>query len=61
MDGLELKIRRIRAGLTQYDLSLRCGVHPSRLSEMERGQRPIANAVLRALEKELAHVAEAGN
>ena len=54
MDGLELKIRRIRAGLTQYALAQEAGIHPSRLSEMETGKRPIADAVTDALNKELA-------
>ena len=54
MDGLELKIRRIRAGLTQYALAREAGIHPSRLSEMETGKRPIADAVTDALNKELA-------
>ena len=54
MDGLELKIRRIRAGLTQYALAQDAGIHPSRLSEMETGKRPIADAVTDALNKELA-------
>ena len=53
MDGLELKIKRIRAGLTQYDLAQEAGIHPSRLSEMETGKRPVADAVTDALNKEL--------
>ena len=54
MDPLELKIRRVRAGLTQYELAKRSGIHPARVSEMERGQRSIAEAVVRALDRELA-------
>ena len=49
MDGLEIKLRRVRAGLTLYALGQLCGVHPSRLSEMERGQRKISEHVLEAL------------
>ena len=60
MDGLELKIRRIRAGLTQYDLAQEAGIHPSRLSEMETGKRPITDAVTDALDKELSEVPGAG-
>lgn len=56
MDPLELKIRRVRLGWTQYDLAQRSGVHPARVSEMERGQRPIAEAVVRALDEELAEI-----
>ena len=51
MEGLELKLRRVRAGLTLYALGQRCGFHPSRLSEMERGQQPIAVAVVKAIEE----------
>ena len=51
MEGLELKLRRVCAGLTLYELGQRCGIHQSRLSEMERGQRPIAIAVLKSLEE----------
>ena len=56
MNGLDLKIRRIRAGLTQYDLAQEAGVHPSRLSEMETGKRPIDDVVVDALDRELAAV-----
>ena len=54
MDGMELKLRRVRAGLTLYALGQRCGVHPSRLSEMERGERPIGVAVVEALDENSA-------
>jgi len=59
VDGLELKIRRIRAGLTQYDLAREAGIHPSRLSEMETGKRRITDAVTDAIDKELAEVPQA--
>ena len=49
MDGLDLKLKRVQAGLTQYELGQRSGVHPARISEMERGQRPIIGAVVDAL------------
>lgn len=51
MDGLELRIARVRAGLTQYEFAKLAEVHPSRLSEMERGQREITPAVVAALDK----------
>ena len=60
MDGLELKIRRIRAGLTQYDLAQEAGIHPSRLSEMETGKRPITDAVTDVLDKELSEAPASG-
>ena len=60
MNGLELKIRRIRAGLTQYDLAQEAGIHPSRLSEMETGKRPVAEAVTDVLDKEPSVVPGSG-
>ena len=53
MDGLDLKLKRVQAGLTQYELGQRSGVHPARISEMERGQRPIIDAVVNALSDEM--------
>ena len=53
MDGLDLKLKRVQAGLTQYELGQRSGVHPARISEMERGQRPIIDAVVNALSHEV--------
>ncbi len=49
MDGMDLKIGRIRAHLTLWQLGELAGVHPARISEMERGQRPITDAVVDAL------------
>ena len=56
MDPLEMKLGRIRVGLTQFELAQKAGVHPSRLSEMETGKRPIADAVIVVLDRELAGV-----
>ena len=53
MDGLDLNLKRVQAGLTQYELGQRSGVHPARISEMERGQRPIINAVVNALSQDV--------
>ena len=53
MNGLDLKLKRVQAGLTQYELGQRSGVHPARISEMERGQRPIIDAVVNALSHEV--------
>ena len=49
MDGLGLKIARIKRGWTQWDLATRIRVHPARISEMERGCREITEAVVEAL------------
>lgn len=51
MDGLELKLERVRAGLTLYELGKLAGVHPARISEMERAQRVVSPAVVQALER----------
>ena len=56
MDGLDLRIMRVRAGITQYELAQRSGIHPARISEMERGQRPIIEAVVDALRHEMSGV-----
>ena len=54
MDGMDLKIARIRAHLTLWQLGKLAGVHPARISEMERGQRPITDVVLDALSHEMS-------
>jgi len=41
MEGIELKVWRVRAGLTQWDLARELGLHPARISEMEKGRRSI--------------------
>ena len=56
MDGLDLTIMRVRAGITQYELAQRSGIHPARISAMERGQRPIIDAVVDALSHEMSGV-----
>ena len=54
MDGMDLKIARIRAHLTLWQLGKLAGVHPARISEMERGQRLITDAVADALSHEMS-------
>ena len=54
MDGLDLKLKRVQAGLTLWQLGKLAGVHPARISEMERGQRPITDVVLDALSLEMS-------
>ena len=41
MDGLELLMMRRQAGMRQFELAQCIGIHPSRLSEMERNLREI--------------------
>ena len=45
---------RVRAGITRYLLAQRSGVHPARISDMERGQRPITDVVLDARSHEMS-------
>jgi len=54
MDGMELKLARVRAGLTLWEVGQLVGLHAARISEMERGQRLIADAVIKALDLEVA-------
>ena len=51
MDGMELKIARVRAGLTLYELGKLSDVQPPRISEMETGKRPVSQAIIDALER----------
>jgi hypothetical protein len=53
MDGMDLKIARIRARLTLWELGRLAGLHAARISEMERGQRLITDAVVDALTYEM--------
>ena len=50
---MDLKIARIRAHLTLWQLGKLAGVHPARISEMERGQHLITDAVVDALVHEV--------
>ena len=54
MNGLDLKLKRVRVGLTLWQLGKLAGVHPARISEMERGQRPITDVVVDALSHEMS-------
>ena len=56
MNGLDLKVKRVRAGLTLWQLGRLAGVHPALLSEMETGKRPLSDVVAEALDRELAKV-----
>ena len=39
VNGLELKIARLKIGLHQYDVAAKLGIPASRLSEIESGRR----------------------
>lgn len=49
--GLMVRGGRVKEGLTQADLAERLGVHPSNVSEMESGKRPIGKAMAKRLAK----------
>ena len=51
VNGLDIKIARLKAGLRQYALAARLGVPPSRLSEIESGRRKLAPEVTRQIFK----------
>ena len=61
MDGLQIKLARVRAGMTLWDVGQLVGLHAARISEMERGKRPISDAVVNALDKELAGAPQVGD
>lgn len=48
-----MKVSRVRARLTQLQLAMMAGVHPSRFSEIETAKKPVAEEVIRALDEEL--------
>ena len=39
MQGIEIKVARIRAGLRQYQVAAQVGISPSKLSEIESGRK----------------------
>jgi len=51
VNGLDIKIARLKAGLRQYDLAARLGIPPSRLSEIESGRRKPAPEIMRQIHK----------
>ena len=51
MTGKELKIKRVSADLTQWDLAMELGIQPARISEMEMGRRAVAESVIEALDR----------
>ena len=51
MTGMELKLKRVEAGLTQWDLANKAGIHPGRISEMEKDRRAVTPEVIAALEQ----------
>lgn len=59
MRGLELKLRRIKTGLKQYEVAARVGISASRLCEIELGRRKVSPDLMaricKALEQNKPH------
>ena len=51
INGLDIKIAGLKAGLRQYDLAAILGIPPSRLSEIESGRRKPAPEIVRQILK----------
>ena len=47
MTGLEVKLKRIRAGLKQYQVAAAVGISPNRLCEIELGRRKVEPDLLK--------------
>ena len=47
--GIDIKIARLKAGILQYDLAAKIGIHPSHLSEIETGRRKPSPELLERL------------
>lgn len=45
MDGIDILVARRRLDLRQWELASAIGIHPARLSEIERGRRPLTPAL----------------
>lgn len=41
MNGLDILVARRKLSLNQWQLASFIGIHPARLSEIERGRRPL--------------------
>lgn len=51
--GFRVRERRTAAGLTQYELGERCGLHRTFVGSVERGERNLALLSLRKIAKAL--------
>ena len=54
MTGLDLKLLRVRAGLTQRALGKLCKVDAARICEMEKDQRQVSQVVVDAANRAIA-------
>ena len=55
MTGLDLKVARVRSGLRQYDVALKVGIAPNRLSEIENGRRQVSAALFQRILEVISH------
>jgi transcriptional regulator with XRE-family HTH domain len=55
MSGLELKLKRIEAGIKQYQLASTLGVSPTYLCEIEMGRRRPSNELIKRIVALLNH------
>lgn len=51
MEGLELKIARIRAHLKQWELAFKLGITQNRLSQFELGRQAIPSELAAKIER----------
>jgi transcriptional regulator with XRE-family HTH domain len=51
--GLNVKVARVRADLTQEELAVRAGMHRTTIGQIERGQRAVSIAALGRLAEAL--------
>ena len=56
VNGIELKIARIRAGYRQYEVAAQLGIHPCQLSEIESGRRKPSAEILQRLLQILSQI-----
>jgi len=59
MNGFDLKIMRIRAGLRQYDVAAKVGIAPPRLCEIEAGRRKVPGELSNRIAKAIERTSEA--
>lgn len=46
MEGIDIKVARLRAGMKQYELAAELGICQTKLSEIECGRRELSGELL---------------
>ena len=59
MNGVEVKIERIRLGLRQYEVAKRAGIRDNELSAFECGHKPLTGAKLQRVLQVLGEARDA--